>query len=314
KGDTTATVQERLDVIAVRLRDDQERLDNRARQVDAAQARLDSVQLASASTFDSTAIRVAEKAFRRTENAYSETVESREIRAQRFQWQREILLSYPADSTIRPADLATAANHVFPDSDDDDNSLNVNVGLPDWAIRSAEMQRVRDARNNEERMAGLIAFGRGMIRRIPAAMFGLLPVFALFLKLLYARGRIATVVRPVRVAAAKAVGSEAPSRNDVGWYYTEHLVFALHTHAFMFLVFALAAVPVIAVGWTTLTIAFVILLNVWIVAYFLVALKRVYEQGWFKTLVKASILAFLYQFVLLSIGFMLTILLAAVLG
>jgi hypothetical protein len=102
-----------------------------------------------------------------------------------------------------------------------------------------------------------------MLAQTPTVMFLLLPIFALLLKLLYVRSK-----RP----------------------YAEHLVFAFHTHAFTFILLTVIAVaPKLSV---MRYLPMVLLL--WIMAYSLVAMKRVYEQGWFKTTVKWLMLGSVY--------------------
>lgn len=101
--------------------------------------------------------------------------------------------------------------------------------------------------------------GDEAIRRAPTAAFLLLPVFALLLKVLYLRRRR---------------------------YYVEHFVFGLHTHAFSFLLL----LPLLLVdGWIEVP------LMLWMLVYFYVAMKRFYGQGWFRTLVKFSLLSFSYM-------------------
>lgn len=116
---------------------------------------------------------------------------------------------------------------------------------------------------------------------LPATMFVLLPIVALLFKFWY-------------LFAKK--------------YYIEHLIFALHNHSFLFVMLfivmllnALAgwAEPAgegrihDAVAWTGIAIA------VWIPLYFLVSLKRVYQQGWGMTLSKYCLIGISYV-VLLS--------------
>jgi hypothetical protein len=116
---------------------------------------------------------------------------------------------------------------------------------------------------------------------LPATMFVLLPIVALLFKFWY-------------LFAKK--------------YYIEHLIFALHNHSFLFVMLfivmllnALAgwAEPAgegrihDAVSWTGIAIA------VWIPLYFLVSLKRVYQQGWGMTLSKYCLIGISYV-VLLS--------------
>jgi hypothetical protein len=112
-----------------------------------------------------------------------------------------------------------------------------------------------------------------LLERSAQAMFLLMPIFSLMLKLLYIR-------RKRR--------------------YLEHLVFALHGHSHAFLMFALVLAGGLA-GWPWLQpwLKWPILS---IPVYFLLAMKRFYGQGWGKTLAKYLLLAGGYAFVLLAAG------------
>lgn len=116
-------------------------------------------------------------------------------------------------------------------------------GLPGWTC--ARLQRRLDVDP-----AGLQreaeAVGERFVGNLGGAMFVLVPAFALWLKLAYLNRRLR---------------------------YTEHLVFALHLHAFWFL---LLAVALTGVGW----LMFAALLAA--PAYALAAMKRVYggPRGW----------------------------------
>lgn len=104
-----------------------------------------------------------------------------------------------------------------------------------------------------------------LARNLPKAMFLLVPVFALLVKALH-RQR----------------------------YYAEHFVFALHVHAFGFLVFA-AILPLPAwtrSGRTLLALGLV-------AAYLFLAQRRVYANGRVRTGVKTAALYALYGLVLL---------------
>ncbi len=98
-------------------------------------------------------------------------------------------------------------------------------------------------------------FLRECLEYAPQMIFLLLPVFALLLKLLYVRRKR---------------------------FYAEHFVFALHVHAFTFLVF----IPIFAIGNWLLT-AFLLL---GLMLYYWLAMKRVYGQGWLRTTLKYWIL------------------------
>ena len=116
---------------------------------------------------------------------------------------------------------------------------------------------------------------------IPTALFVLVPVFALLLKLVFVFKRR---------------------------LYMEHLVVALHSHAFislvLLMVFALLGLQHVAVagsflfdvaGWC------MGLLVAWIPIYLLLMQKRVYAQGWPITLFKFGLLGTIYM-ILLGFG------------
>lgn len=115
----------------------------------------------------------------------------------------------------------------------------------------------------------------GMERNAPKAIFLLLPVFALLLKLLYAR-------RDRR--------------------YVEHFVFALHVHAFAFVLFTV----LLSVRSSLLSSA----VWIWFLVYLFLAMKHVYGQSYSKTAVKYVLLGWGYTS-LLTIGMGLTALVTA---
>ena len=78
-----------------------------------------------------------------------------------------------------------------------------------------------------------------MLEYAPHMVFVLLPVFALLLKLLYIRRRR---------------------------YYAEHFVFALHVHAFMFVMMTL----IVVLPWDILNLPILL----WIAVYIWLAMKR----------------------------------------
>jgi hypothetical protein len=94
---------------------------------------------------------------------------------------------------------------------------------------------------------------------VPYAMFCLMPVFALYLKLLYLRS---------------------------GRSYGEHMLFALHANAFAFLL--LGVILSLPFGW--LAIAPLI----WLLAYLPVAMQRVYGGGKLATVVRWLVLMAVY--------------------
>ncbi len=187
----------------------------------------------------------------------------------------------PADSLVRTEPFARAARLLVPDTT---GREAIQVGVDGVAV-SAYAQRVRDADPGRERVEAVAELARAGVGRVPTVMFLLLPLFAGLLKLLYVRR---------------------------GWFYSEHVVFALHAHAVAFVAFTLAAVLLRAgtEGWSqTLAQGALLALPV----HFVMAQKRVYRQGWGKTLVKAALLGVMYS-VLLLIGMVAALALAATLG
>ncbi len=122
-------------------------------------------------------------------------------------------------------------------------------------------------------------FVRLVLGAVPGALFILVPLFALCLKLLYIRS---------------------------GRGYLEHLVVALYSHAFMlaallltFLLIGLQAIPGLpawGVGFSALLATLTLCLLVPL--YLLWMQKRVYAQGWVKTLTKYATLGLIYSFLL----------------
>ena len=111
-----------------------------------------------------------------------------------------------------------------------------------------------------------------VLQNFSYALFFLMPILALILKGLYFRHSL---------------------------FYTEHLIFSIHLHTFSFLV-------MLAFAWIDVaqdffdTMDFVILAIILAIPlYLLKAMKVVYVQGWFKTILKATIAFWMYMFVLL---------------
>ena len=95
----------------------------------------------------------------------------------------------------------------------------------------------------------------------PYALFALMPVFALLLKLLYL---------------------------GTGRRYGAHLLFALHANAFAFAMMALQIVVPASLDFVHSAMAF------WMVLYLPLALHRVYGGGWLVTLLRWIVLALLH--------------------
>lgn len=122
----------------------------------------------------------------------------------------------------------------------------------------------------------------------PQTLLILLPIFALLLKLAYVfRGRL----------------------------YMEHLIVALHNHAFLLSSISLLAVlaemstwSTAVPGWKSLLEFATSLLLIWIPLYFLLSLKYIYAQSWKMTVFKFLLIGLSYS-LLLGMGVVINVLL-----
>ena len=136
-------------------------------------------------------------------------------------------------------------------------------------------------------------FKDAVLGAVPSTLFILLPVFALMLKLLYLFKRR---------------------------LYMEHLIVALHSHAFLCMSLLLIFLAMAVRTWLTTT-GFVHglfgwvegLLWAWMPIYLLLMQKRVYAQGWLMTMLKFTVLGWCYV-ILLSIGSAFTVMASLVIG
>ena len=122
-------------------------------------------------------------------------------------------------------------------------------------------------------------FVQRAVGNMPIAMFFLLPFLALALGFCYVRKKR---------------------------YFVEHLVFGMHNQTFTFLCLAAALVtPTGPVGSWFLAF-FVVMPQL----YYLIALRRYYRDGWIRTILKGSIVWWLYMMILLP-GFLFVLFLTA---
>jgi hypothetical protein len=115
------------------------------------------------------------------------------------------------------------------------------------------------------------AFLRELLDNVPAALFVLLPLMALVLKILYPLSKR---------------------------YYVEHLLFVVHFHAFVFLILILQVLmsrtgsllraPELSIDVITFA------LSLYVPVYLYKSQRRVYEQGRFVTVMKFLILTLAY--------------------
>ena len=102
---------------------------------------------------------------------------------------------------------------------------------------------------------------------VPPAVFVLLPLFALLLKIFYF---------------------------SFGFYYVEHLILAINNHSFLFTILTveslLGMLPETTWGVGVVTTA----IFTWIPVYMLLSLRAVYRQGWFATAINYALLGLFY--------------------
>jgi hypothetical protein len=112
-------------------------------------------------------------------------------------------------------------------------------------------------------------------RHLPRIFFVLLPLFALLLHALYVRG----------------------SKNG----YIRHFVFALHFHAFTFVLVIVYLMLTVVLQWldlSSLNWIFAALLAPVLVLYLFAAIRKVYKQSFAKSVLKVTLLLLSYSFVM----------------
>ena len=154
---------------------------------------------------------------------------------------------------------------------------------PEWLKRRMTAERLKNT-CEQIKAAGWTGFKDAILDNIPAGLIILLPFIALVLKMLYPLSRL---------------------------YYVEHLLFFVHFHSFFFLILSLQILFSRLGAWigfaSTLFTVIIVAAAFYIPVYLFVAMRRVYGQGRFVTLLKYIWLVFWYL-----LGFM-CVMMAAVL-
>jgi len=152
--------------------------------------------------------------------------------------------------------------------------------MPDWVNDWVNDEIEQSPQKGKEIEANPDLIKEKIFDVLPATMFVLLPIVALLFKFWY-------------LFAKK--------------YYVEHLIFALHNHSFLFVMLFIAMLLNALAGWLETdaegrihtTVSWVgIGIGFWIPIYFLVSLKRVYQQGWGMTVVKYCLIGMSYVLLL----------------
>ncbi len=167
-----------------------------------------------------------------------------------------------SDSKFKTVQEYDSAQNALPE-DERDNWIQRR-----FALRNIElMERYDDKDFGKD-------FGKAFLDNFSKVLFFLLPVFALLLKLLYIRR---------------------------DYFYSEHLVFSIYYYNFFYLAGTLQILTshlehIAIFDWISGIIGF------WIFLYLLFAMKRMYGQGWGKTILKFFIFGFLFT-ICIGIGF-----------
>ena len=180
------------------------------------------------------------------------------------------ILGFTIDAPIVIDDSANASRASARRADPPDDSvgkhldrgLEIRVDPADAAWLAPMLARV-DEFNVLSRDQKVERIRAGILRYAPYAAIGLLPVFALLMKIAYAGGRRRHPQRPHEYAA--------------------HLVFGAHNHAFVFL--AMAAAALVDVQWLRG------MLVLWMIAYAFLSMKAVYGGRWIGIVLRAAFVA-----------------------
>lgn len=194
-------------------------------------------------------------------------------------------------AALNPPDARTEEPIQIDGLDEGDDPIAISW-LPDRLNAQLDNAAKHMAANMRRINRDPTAFIEQMLSVAPQTLFFMLPVFALLLKLFYLFKRR---------------------------LYTEHLLVALHSHAFiafaLLIIIGLAALTSVLAGipWLAGTLDVIAaLLWVWIPVTLFLTQKRVYGQGWMMTTVKFAVIGTLYV-ILLVFGSILTLLLSLLL-
>jgi len=185
------------------------------------------------------------------------------------QWFQDTRIEATPDSAM----VATVLEEIHDLGLAHEDSARLDLVLAGLAARADEDQDDDDGAwlqvgsfSGESRNVDSVAFVTGLLKLVPKAMFLLLPVFAALLALIYRRSRRR---------------------------FIEHLVFSLHYHAFLFLLFTIAILVDVDV------LHLIVFFGMQVYLY--VALRRIYMQGWRKTGLKFFLLTGAYNTVLFTL-------------
>ncbi|MGI9202819.1 MAG: DUF4286 family protein [Woeseiaceae bacterium] len=206
--------------------------------------------------------------------------------------------------TAEGTDESTSPGSLAPEQDEEsDSGFNIQLDgdstttdntcddidaddLPDWMSTWMTVERLQATCERVVADDGKALAGK-LLDNVPAALIALLPLMALILKILYPLSKR---------------------------YYVEHVLFVIHFHAFVFLILTMQILfsrlaSLLGLQDTIATIT-TVAVTLYIPVYFFKAMRQVYQQHWFVTLLKFVLLTLAYVVGLLAI-LMITAALAA---
>ncbi len=134
------------------------------------------------------------------------------------------------------------------------------------SLETVNQLKLKIARKLAQSEENIEQINTTVVKRLPQLMFVLMPVFALLLKLLYRRSE---------------------------QFYLSHLIFAVHFHAFVFLVFI-----VVLLIYITSELKLSSIFLVFIPIYLFQCLKRVYSESFWMRLIKSFVLSLINVLIL----------------
>ncbi len=189
------------------------------------------------------------------------------------------LVAMASDSLVVELPTATEDSSSFAGVELDEllTADNVRGSMRSLADQLEENAKTEEDPGDRRRMVQFVDTLRSpeqliarMLKYLSYAFFVLLPVFALLLKLFYVRRKV---------------------------FYIRHLVFSVHLHSFIFFLLSLV------VGVNLLFPGKIGVFSLWLLllvpVYIYIAMKKFYQQGYFKTLVKFVVLGGFYNLLLL---------------
>lgn len=85
--------------------------------------------------------------------------------------------------------------------------------------------------------------------------------------------------------------------------YVKHLIHSIHLHTFAYLLLTLLLIVYLIFNVTRVTESYVLLtINILMLLYVYLSMLHIYDQHWFKTLIKFTLLTVVYFFGLTKFG------------